>query len=50
MHNSGKGYSGVFFIMGKGVIINISKKIELITICSIETEIVADGERFLKCS
>lgn len=49
IHKDVKGYSGLFLTMGKGAIINTSKKIGLAIISLMETEAVACGERFPKC-
>ena len=50
VHSDGKGNSGMFLTMGRGAMMNVSKKLGLMTISSIEIEVVADGERFRKCS
>ena len=49
IYTNTKGHSGLLLIMGRGVIINASKKLALVTISSTETEIVACRERFSKC-
>ena len=48
--NDGKGHSGLFLTMGKGAMMNASNKLGIVTTSSTETEIVADGEIFPKCS
>ena len=45
LHTDGKGHSGLFVTMGLGVMINISKKLGLVTTSSTETEIAASGEQ-----
>ena len=50
VHVDGKGHSGMCLIMGRGLMMNASKKLGLVTTISTETDIVADGERFSKCS
>ena len=50
VHNDDKGHSGLFLTMRKGAMTNSSKKLGFITTSSIETEIVADGKIFPKCS
>ena len=50
VHVDGKGHSGLFVTMGRGAMINASKKLGVNTISSTETEIVSDGERFPKCA
>ena len=44
-----KGHLGLFLTMGQGVIISISKKLDLVTTSSAETEVVSCSERFPKC-
>ena len=46
----GKMHSGMFLTMGKGAMMNVSKKLGVVTASSTETKIVADGEIFPKCS
>ena len=41
----GKGYSGMFVTMGLGAMIDVSKKLGLVTTSSTETEIAASGEQ-----
>ena len=48
VHIDRKGYSRLYLMMRRGRMINISKKLGLVTASSIETEVVADGERFPK--
>jgi hypothetical protein len=50
VHTDCKGHAGLFLTMGKGAMINISKKIGLVTNSSTETEIVSTGERMPKCT
>ena len=45
-----KGHSSMFLMMGRGGMINVSKKLELVITSLIETKIVANRERFPKCS
>ena len=47
-HSDGKGYSGLFLIMGRGAMIKVSKKLGLVTTSFTETEVVSNGERFSK--
>ena len=49
-HMDRKGHSGLHLTIGKGDMANASKKLELNTISSTETEVVADRERFLKAT
>ena len=49
VHTDGKGHTGLYLTLGKGIIINILKKLELVTTSSTEMEVVANGEHFLKC-
>ena len=44
-----KGHASLFLIMGKGVIINILKKLSLVITRSTEIEIVLNSKRFSKC-
>ena len=44
-----KGHSGLYATMGKGAMINVSKKLLLDTLSSTETEIVSTRERLPKC-
>ena len=50
LHTDGKGHSGLFVAMGLGYMIDVSKKLGFVTTSSIETEIVASGERLPKCA
>ena len=50
VNNDGRGHSGLYLTMGKGAIMNVSKKLGLVTTSSTEIEVVANGERFPKCS
>ena len=50
VHNDAKGHSGIFVTMGKGAIINISKKLGIVTNSSTETKVVSNRERFPKCT
>ena len=50
VHIDTKEYSSLFVIMGKGAMINILKKLKLIITSSTETEVVLNGEYFLKCT
>ena len=50
VHADTKGHSGLFATMGKGAVINVAKKIGLVTSSSTETEIVSTGERINKCT
>lgn len=49
-HADGKGHSGLFVTIGRGAMINASKKLGVVTTSSTETEVVANGERFPKCT
>ena len=49
IHTDAKGHSGLYATMGKGAMINVSKKLSLNTLSSTETEIVSTGERLPKC-
>lgn len=50
VHADAKGHSGLFVTMGKGALINVVKKIGLVTSSSTETEIVSTGKRINKCT
>ena len=50
VHNDGRGQLGLYLAMGKGAIMNVSKKLRLVTTSSTEIEVVANGKRFTKCS
>ena len=49
-HMDGKGHSGMCLIIGRGPIMNVSKKLGLVTTIYTETEVVTHGKRFHKCS
>lgn len=44
VHYDAKGHSGLFLTQGKGAMINISKKLGIVTTSSTETEVVSTGE------
>ena len=46
VYNDAKGHSGLYLTMGHGAMINISKKLGVVTTSSTETEVVSCGERF----
>ena len=50
VHSDVKGHSGLYLTMGRSAIINTLKKLGIVTTSSTETEVVACGERFLKCT
>ena len=50
VHMDAKGHSGLFATQGKGAMINVSKKLGVVTTSSTETEIVSTGERLPKCT
>ena len=50
IHADSRGHSGMYTTMGKGALINMAKKLGLVTISSTETEVVATGERLPKCT
>ena len=50
VHADGKGHSGMILTKGTGAMTSASKNIGVVTISSTEREIVADRERFPKCS
>ena len=50
VHADGKGHAGVVVAMKKSAIINVSKKLGLVTTSSTETEIVSNRERSPKCT
>ena len=50
IHTDAKGHSGMFTTMGRGALLNIAKKLGLVTVSSTETEIVSTGERMPKCT
>lgn len=48
IHADGKGHSGMFVTMGREDMINVSKKLGLVTTSSTETDVMSNGERFPK--
>ena len=50
VYNDAKDHSGIFVTMGKGAMINISKKLGIVTNSSTETKVVSNRERFPKCT
>ena len=50
VHADGRGHSGLCLTMGRGGMLNVSKKLGQVILSSTETEVVADGERFPKCT
>ena len=50
IHSDGKSYLEIFITMGYSIIINISKKLGVVTINSTKIEVVSNGERFSKCT
>ena len=48
IHANAQGHSGFFLIIERGIMINTSKKLSLVTTSSTETEVVSSGERFPK--
>ena len=50
IHTDTKGHSGMFTTMGRGALLNIAKKLGLVTISSTETEVVSTGECMPKCT
>ena len=50
MHDDARGHSCLYVTMGRGGIINQSKKLGVATISSTEMEVVSTGERFPKCA
>ena len=50
MHSDSRGHSGMYVTIGTRAIMNVSKKLGLVTNSSAETEAVAIGERFPKCT
>ena len=49
-HNHAKGHSGLYLVLGRSAMINALKKLDAVTTSSTETEVVAYGERFPKCT
>ena len=50
VHADEKRHSRLFWTMDSGEMINVSKNLGLVTTSSTETEVVATGERFHKCT
>ena len=50
VHADGRGHSGMHLTMGKGAMMNVLKKLGLVTTSLTETEVVSNGEWFPKCS
>lgn len=50
VHADAKGHSGLFNTMGKGAMINVSKKLGIVTNSFTETEIVSTRELMPKCT
>ena len=50
VHMDARGHSGLYLTLGKGAMINVSKKLSVATTSSTETEIVSTGERLPKCT
>lgn len=50
IHPDTRGHSGLYVTQGKGAMMNVSKKLGVITTSSTETEIVSVGERLPKCT
>ena len=50
VHSDARGHSGLFLTMGRGAMINVSKKLGVNAGSSTETEVVSNGERFPKCT
>ena len=50
VHMDGKGHPGMSLTMRKGAMVNVPKKLGLVTVSYTETEVVSDGEQFPKCS
>ena len=50
VHADSKGHAGLFLTMGKGAMVNVSKKLGVVTTSCTETEVMSNGERFLKCT
>ena len=48
MYSDKKGYLGIFLAMGKGVMMNISKKLRLVINSSIEIEVTLYSKCFSK--
>ena len=50
VHIDTRGHSGLFVTMGKRAMLNVAKKLGIVTISSIETEVVSTEERLPKCT
>ena len=51
IHAHTKGHSGMYvYAMGKGALINVARKLGLVTISSTKTEVELTGERMLNCT
>ena len=50
VHVDGKGHYGLYLTMGRGAMMNMSKKLGVVTNSSTEIEIVSTRERFPKCT
>ena len=50
VHMDTCGHSGLYATMGKGAMLNVAKKLGMVTISSTETEVVSTGERLPKCT
>ena len=50
IHSDGRGHSSLYLTIDQGGIISVSKKFRFVTTSSIETGVVTDRERFLKCA
>ena len=50
VHNDRKKHSDLFLVIARGAMLNVLKKLSLVTISSTETEVVADRKRFPKYS
>ena len=46
VYTNGKGYLDIFLIVYRGIMINTSKKLSLVTISSTETEVVSNSKYF----
>ena len=50
VHSDAKGHSEMFTTMGRGALLNIAKKLGLVTLSSTKTEIVSTGEQMPQCT
>ena len=50
VHMDTQGHSGLFATIGKGAMLNVAKKLGMVTISSTETEVVSTGVRLTKCT